>query len=295
MHATASLHPGARHRWADGAAGGEAQEAAPCIAQLVTFSAVGGTPESDGTVGAWHEPPEALVEWWHRVSAEEAAQEDAPPTDLDALAWTADDPGTGPERWGKGGPGGGSPPAVSPSTWETWVNDWLRSQDDGGLESWDGTITVFVGFPELDDGGVDGADEGDASVHWIPYEYQKTAIPGASTDVHAGCEKAPSQRRAGAEVDGWRAVDGHQRHNPGWAVRHHRNAKLGGGLEVEGATRDERRIAHRIRHCGEGGQLPCPPDQQQPDSYSEKAWAGEDSNLRPQGYEPPPASPGTSG
>jgi hypothetical protein len=110
---------------------------------------------------------------------------------------------------------------------------------------------MFVGFPELDDGGVHGADEGDASVHWIPYEYQEGVCPQTSTDVHRGGEGAPAERRAGSEVDGWRAVDGHQRHNPGWAVRHRRNGKLGGGLEVDPATRDERRIAHRIRHCGE--------------------------------------------
>jgi hypothetical protein len=112
MDAPAGPHPGARSRWADGAAGGEAQEAAPFLTQLVTFPAAGGTPESDGTVGAWHEPPEALLAWWRRVCAEEAAQEGALPADLDAIAWTADERTTTlPREGGKGGPGGGSPPA----------------------------------------------------------------------------------------------------------------------------------------------------------------------------------------
>ena len=35
-----------------------------------------------------------------------------------------------------------------------------------------------------------------------------------------------------------------------------------------------------------GGQVPCPPGQQEADSYSKSTWAGQDSNLRPQGYEP---------
>ncbi len=113
------------------------------------------------------------------------------------------------------------------------------------------TVTVLVGFPELDGDHVEDGDGSDPSVHWIPYEYRESASPRTSADVQKPDVRAPAERRAGAEVDGWRAVDGHQRHNPGWAVRHRRNGRMGGGFDVDAATKDERRIAHRIRHCGE--------------------------------------------
>ena len=102
MDATAGPQRGARHRWADGAAGGEAQEAAPLLPQLVAFLAAGDLPGSDGTIGAGHEPPEALLAWWRRVCEEEAGLDDAPPVDLGAIASSTDEPITDPERWGKG-------------------------------------------------------------------------------------------------------------------------------------------------------------------------------------------------
>ena len=255
MNAPAGPQRGARHRWAEGAAGGEAQEAAPVIAQMVTFPGAGGSPESDGTVAAWHEPPEALVAWWHHVCEEEAALDDAPPADRDAIAWPADEPITGPERWGKGGPGGGSPPAVSASAWEAWVNDWLHSQDDGGLESWDGTVTVFVGFPELDRAQLEGGDRGAAAVHWRPYEQRATtrspwAPEVADHDADQVDDETPA-RRASAEVRGWPAITGHQRHNRGWQGRHRGSVEVGRGLKVRGATKEEQRLGERIAHCGE--------------------------------------------
>ena len=262
IHATAGPQRGARHRWADGTAGGEAQEAGPFLTKLVTFPAAGGSPVSDGAVGRWHEPPEALLAWWHRVCAEEAGLDDAPPADLDAIASTGISTNgvwlftiTGPERWGKGGPGGGSPPAVSPSGWETWVNDWLRAQDDCGLESWDGTETVFVGFPELDGDQVEGRDGGHASVHWRPYEQRAITLPLqgpeiAEHDAHPADDDT-AERRAGAEMRGWPAIGGHQRRNRGWQGRHRGNAEVRRGLTVSAATKEERRLGERIAHCGE--------------------------------------------
>ena len=110
-------------------------------------------------------------------------------------------------------------------------------------------LGVKVGAPVCDP--VDGAAEGHSSVHWIPYEYRESVCPPASTNVQTRVDDGVSERRAGSEVAGWRGVDGHQRHNAGWSVRHRRNRPIGGGLEVEGATADELRIGHRIRHCGE--------------------------------------------
>jgi hypothetical protein len=52
-------------------------------------------------------------------------------------------------------------------------------------------------------------------------------------------------------VGGWAAVDGHQRRNPGWVSRRRGNTFVKGGLTVEGATKDERRLGERIGHCGE--------------------------------------------
>jgi hypothetical protein len=253
MGAPAGPHTGARHRWTDGAAGGGAPEADPVIAQLVTFPAQGGTPESDGTVGAWHEPPEALLAWWRRVCEEEAALEDAPPADLDAIAWTTDERSTTlPREGGKGGPGGGSPPGVSPSTWATWVNDWLRFQDDGDLESWDGTVTVFVGFPELDGEQLEGGDAADAAVHWIHNEQRATTCSPLPPDPPAGCEvDSPAERRAVAEVRGWPEVGGLQRRNRRWEGRHQGSRQVGVGLQVPEATKEEHRLGERIAHCGE--------------------------------------------
>ena len=88
-------------------------------------------------------------------------------------------------------------------------------------------------------------------VHSKPYEH----LPNIGSSTVVGGREAPHgaacERRAQPELDGWHAVDGHQRRNPGWATRRGGNDRVGVGLAVLGATPDERRLGDRIRHCGE--------------------------------------------
>jgi len=75
--------------------------------------------------------------------------------------------------------------------------------------------------------------------------------PQSSATVREGVDGRIAERRAGSEAEGWEAVEGHQRRNPGWSRRRRGNGTVGGGFEVRDATDDERRIGDRIRHCGE--------------------------------------------
>ena len=115
-----------------------------------------------------------------------------------------------------------------------WIDGWLAGKEAACVsDEWDDAVAELV------------------PVHWIPYEHPGSVHPGASTSVQERCDPGPAERRSAAELDGWPAIEGHQRRNAGWALRHGGNARMGAGLEVGGATDDERRISYRIGHCGE--------------------------------------------
>jgi hypothetical protein len=229
MAALACTLAGARLEDQVGRPRGGALSGSPLPGHVRAFPAAGCTPDADEMASPEDESPKALLEWWRSVCAEDAADvDDEGSADHVASAWATGWPSPQPREGGKGGPGGGSPPAVPAFSWEMWVNDWLEG-----------------------DGGADGGWELDGDVHWIPYEHPGSVRPGTSTSVHEASEPGPAERRSAAELDGWPAVEGHQRRNAGWALRHGGNARMGAGLEVSAATADERRLGHRIRHCGE--------------------------------------------
>ena len=97
------------------------------------------------------------------------------------------------------------------------------------------------------------------------YQHEQRAItcsPQAPEVADHDADQAAdgaAERRAGAEVRGWSALAGHQRCSRGRQGRHRGSVEEGRGLEMRGATKEERRLGERIARCGEHLIFRAPP------------------------------------
>ncbi len=234
-----------------GAAGGEAQEADPVVDQLVTSSADGCTRELVETAATAVGPPEASLARWPRLRDAAGTEVDSSPFDHDAGAGTDGRPHRARhERAGdEGGAGGrGSSPrsrrlAAAPPA--------VRAFDHGAVQlgprlaALEGTSmstsatrsTAPPRGPRLFTGYL-------TSIGKVPVHQR----PPTSTGAVIRWLRSVGRTRSWSAGLGSRGSSGTT-----WAGRRATAATGGSGeeLEVDAATADERRIGHRIRHCGE--------------------------------------------